>query len=123
MKETNTREITGKKSKKTPQQMLEKLDRKAMELTGGRKIPMKPEDEARYAAMEKKFAKIDDQNIRTQDLRARKEKMLKEQAAFVPPTLPGSYLGAKPATGIKSKSNPYSALEKKTTRTVRLTQE
>ena len=44
MKETNKREITGKKSKKTPQQMLEALDAKAMALTGGKKIPMKPED-------------------------------------------------------------------------------
>ena len=59
MKETNKREITGKKSKKTPQQMLQALEDKAMALTGGKKIPMKPEDQARFAAMEKKFAKID----------------------------------------------------------------
>ena len=73
--------------------------------------------------MEKKFAKIDNQGKRTAELKALKEKMLREQAEFVPPTMPGSYLNAKPATTIKSKGNPYSALVSKTARTPKMSKE
>merc|ERR1712187_1014712 len=87
------------------------------------KIAMKPEDEARYAAMEKKFARIDDQNKKTAEIRALKEKMLREQAEFVPPAMPGSYIGAKPSQAYKPKPNPYSSLAKAGSRPVKMTQE
>merc|ERR1712226_1477230 len=49
--------------------------------------------------------------------------MLREQAEFVPPAMPGSYIGAKPSQAYKPKPNPYSSLAKAGSRPVKMTQE
>ena len=85
------KEMREQKGKKNAEQMLAEMEKKVLEVSGGVRKPMRPEDEKRYEKMRKDFEKIDAQRSKTAELKAKKEQMLREQAAFVPPALPGSY--------------------------------
>lgn len=83
--------VKKKKSKKKVNELFDEMDNQIRAVSGGKPVKLDPATAKRHEKMKATFDKIEDQNRRTEEMRRKKEKMLAEQAAFVPPPMPKGY--------------------------------